>query len=52
MSKWNVESGTKSQFSERFYKLLREVYDDEKSLSKAIDETIEQLKNETVDGEA
>ena len=52
MSKWNVESGTKSQFSERFYKCFQDVYEEEKSLSEAIHKTIQQLKDEATDREA
>lgn len=52
MSKWNIESGTKSQLSEDFYERFRDVYKEESgSVSEAIHKTIQQLKDETVDGE-
>jgi hypothetical protein len=52
MSKWNIESGTKSHLSERFYKRFQDVYEEENSLSKAIHKTIQQLKDEATDREA
>jgi len=53
VGKWNVESGTKSQLSERFYKRFQDVYEEKaKSLSEAIHKTIQQLKDEATDREA
>lgn len=53
MGKWNVESGTKSQLSERFYKRFQDVYEKGAgSVSEAIQKTIQQLKDEATDREA
>lgn len=46
---WNTESGTKSQFSERFYKLLRKAYEREGNISKAVDETMNLFTEEDKD---
>lgn len=53
MSEWNVESGTKSQLSEDFYKRFQDVYEEEAgSVSEAIHKTIKQIKDEATDREA